>query len=38
MHADRIGWGEAPAAALGYALMAVSFLVVDRVSRPAAGE
>ena len=29
MHADRIGWGEAPAAALGYALMAVVFLLLD---------
>lgn len=34
MHAERVGWGEAPAAALGYALMAVVFLVVARVSPP----
>jgi AGZA family xanthine/uracil permease-like MFS transporter len=31
MHADRVGWGEAPGAALGYALMAVVFLVIARV-------
>jgi hypothetical protein len=31
MHADRVGWGEAPGAALGYALMAVVFLWVARV-------
>jgi len=37
MHADRVGWAEAPAAALGYTLMAVVFLVVSRFARPAAG-
>jgi AGZA family xanthine/uracil permease-like MFS transporter len=38
MHADRVGWGEAPAAALGYALMAGVFLVVARVSPATVGE
>ena len=38
MHADRVGWGAAPAAALGYALMAVVFLVVARVGTPAVEE
>ena len=38
MHADRIGWGEAPACALGYALMAVLFLEIARVSPPTAAE
>jgi AGZA family xanthine/uracil permease-like MFS transporter len=37
MHADRVGWAAAPAAALGYALMAVVFLLVSRLARPAAG-
>lgn len=32
MHADRLGWGAAPAAALGYALMAVGFLAVARLA------
>jgi AGZA family xanthine/uracil permease-like MFS transporter len=32
MHADRVGWGAAPGAAGGYALMAVVFLLVARVS------
>jgi len=32
MHADRIGWGAAPQAALGYALMAAVFLLVARVA------
>ena len=38
MHADRVGWGEAPAAALGYALMAVVFLVVARVGPSSVAE
>jgi AGZA family xanthine/uracil permease-like MFS transporter len=38
MHADRVGWGAAPAAALGYALMAVVFLVVARISPPPVAE
>jgi AGZA family xanthine/uracil permease-like MFS transporter len=32
MHADRVGWAAAPAAALGYALMAIGFLVVARLA------
>ena len=31
MHADRIGWGEAPGCALGYALMAVLFVGIARL-------
>jgi AGZA family xanthine/uracil permease-like MFS transporter len=38
MHADRVGWGAAPGAALGYALMALVFLVVARVGTPAVEE
>ena len=38
MHADRVGWGEAPGAALGYALMAFVFLAVARVGAPAVEE
>jgi AGZA family xanthine/uracil permease-like MFS transporter len=34
MHADRVGWGEAPGAALGYALMAILFVGVSRLSPP----
>ena len=34
MHADRVGWGEAPGAALGYVLMAVLFVVVSRLGPP----
>jgi AGZA family xanthine/uracil permease-like MFS transporter len=32
MHADKLGWGAAPQAAAGYALMAVAFLVVARLA------
>jgi AGZA family xanthine/uracil permease-like MFS transporter len=32
MHADKLGWGAAPQAAAGYALMAVAFLLVARLS------
>ena len=38
MHAERVGWGEAPAAALGYALMAVVFLLVGLLRPQAAAE
>jgi AGZA family xanthine/uracil permease-like MFS transporter len=37
MHADRVGWGEAPGASLGYALMAVLFVVVSQLSPPPEG-
>ena len=33
IHADRIGWGEAPQAALGYLLVAVLLGVMSRFSR-----
>lgn len=36
MHADRVGWGEAPGAALGYVLMALLFVAVARLRSTAA--
>jgi hypothetical protein len=35
IHADRIGWGEAKTAALGYLLMAGLFLAIAKVTAPA---
>jgi adenine/guanine/hypoxanthine permease len=37
IHADRIGWGEARAAALGYLLMASLFLAIARFASPKGG-
>jgi adenine/guanine/hypoxanthine permease len=34
MHADRIGWAEAPGCALGYALMALLFLAMAGLEPP----
>jgi AGZA family xanthine/uracil permease-like MFS transporter len=38
MHAERVGWGEAPGAAAGYALMAALFLAIAWWSPPAIRE